>query len=894
MRIWTRIKSYIRLMLTRVKNYYKSLQKYSASVTWIEERPIALVSKLSLLFLGYVILAEPILFQTIVKSGQLAFLNNFPAVFLSLFCFQAIVFGVVIGKRKSAVFSFIDLSILLVLIITTFYGSFRYVLYPLKGVLGITYVGVLYLMPLTSIACYLHLQKRKAQFQPFSHTNANKIYLSPDHSLAELHKKEPEVLKDADKLKYHDLATELLEVIKSADTQKAFSIGIDAVWGSGKSSLFDILQYALIPQHNKKLDETKKEIVVITFSPWLYPDQNSLVRAFFRQLEKHISGEQGHFDLDQYVDLVVGEDSSFVGMTKRIFFPPEDLEKIKVKIGENIKSPHKTYLIIIDDLDRLEAKEILEVGRLCRIIADFPNTIYLLGYDRAYIDEVLEHNEGYGHKASSYFDKVVQFELRLPHVTEEAIAEIVNRIISLNGQKFLEIRTDLKQEDIVNQLAQISDLRFYKTFLPTLRDAKRFCNALIWRYISLSRANKIDFKRVMLLELVFYKLKGKYELLYSQIDEVVAHSQDAKSSEFRRLFDPITDENFKAISKAFNEALVGLLPIFQKSTLETYFSYFNSAGFSGVDVDYLLKCDPLDRMQIIEDYWQKHLLVKLFLGFLQKFADAIENDSVLGEGMHTYYGIFDIFKSYFRDFLLGLSETEEADISSALIFYWHQLSEFEKNKDSSHVGIIQSIRGSLFSWPMKFASFDPNIDPDKIILTTNVSRNLKHKPDDDDSSFNKIFDLSQHSYTIEFLQPEVLHWRLGFKFSPNDVFPICTGFRLVPGFPLFHLGRDHGSGETRDTKNVRATFYNKNNTPAPSSKQLNDISFVTDQKIRIKLSASNDGVQIAIWAGAQIQEVINTLPLSGFKFCKLYAWADNDSENKGVPYNIEVVVTRDN
>lgn len=851
------------------------------------------MAKLVLLSVLYIIIAEPVIFQTIIKTGQLSFLNNSPVVFFCFFFFSAIILGVIIGKRKSSLLSLIDLSILLLFTITLFYGSFRYVFYPLSGLFGIPYIVALVIVPVISVICNFWEQHKKGATVPSTIASTNNIHLSRDHPLALLHEKTPLVLKEADKLRYYDLATELLEVIKSAETQRAFSIGIDAVWGSGKSSLFDILQYALIPQHNEKLDETKKEIVVITFSPWLYPDQNSLVRAFFRQLEKHISGEQGHFDLDQYVDLVVGEDSSFVGMAKRFFFPPEDLEKIKAKIGENIKSPRKTYLIIIDDLDRLEAKEILEVGRLCRIIADFPNTIYLLGYDRAYIDEVLEHNEGYGHKASSYFDKVVQFELRLPHVTEEAIANIVHDIISLNAKKFLETRSDLREEDFVNQVAEISALRFYKVFLPTLRDAKRFCNALVWRYISLSKSNKIDFKRVMLLELIFYKLKGKYELLYSLVDEVVAHSQDPHSSDFRRLLEPITDESFKAISRAFSAALLGLLPIFQKSTLETYFSYFNSAGFSGADVNYLVKSNSVERWQIIEGYWQKQLLVKLFLGFLEKFVDVIENEELLDKRTHVYYNIRDDFKSYFGRILLGLSDNEEADVSSALIFYWHRLSEIEKNRPSEQIAIIQTIRESLFSWPMKFDFFNPNVDPHKIILTTNVSRNLKHKPDDDDSSFNKVFDLSRYSYTIEFLQPEVLHWRLGFKFSPNDIFPICTGFRLVPGFPLFHLGRDHGNGEMRDRENVRATFYNKSNIQA-TNKQLNDISFVTNQKIRIKLSASNDGVQIAIWAGAQIQQVINTLPLGGFKFCKLYAWADNDSENKGVPYKIEVVVTRDN
>jgi predicted KAP-like P-loop ATPase len=38
-------------------------------------------------------------------------------------------------------------------------------------------------------------------------------------------------------------------------------------------------------------------------------------------------------------------------------------------------------LIFIDDLDRLEPKEVSEVLRLIRAVADFPNITYVLSYD---------------------------------------------------------------------------------------------------------------------------------------------------------------------------------------------------------------------------------------------------------------------------------------------------------------------------------------------------------------------------------------------------------------------------------------------------------------------------------------------------------------------------------
>jgi hypothetical protein len=71
------------------------------------------------------------------------------------------------------------------------------------------------------------------------------------------------------------------------------------------------------------------------------------------------------------------------------------------------------FVITIDDVDRLEPAEVIEILRLVRSVVDLPNVIYLLCYDSGTLAHSIETAVGVksGH---SYLEKIVQLTVMVP------------------------------------------------------------------------------------------------------------------------------------------------------------------------------------------------------------------------------------------------------------------------------------------------------------------------------------------------------------------------------------------------------------------------------------------------------------------------------------------------
>jgi predicted KAP-like P-loop ATPase len=125
-------------------------------------------------------------------------------------------------------------------------------------------------------------------------------------------------------------------------------------------------------------------------------------------------------------------------------------------------------VIVIDDIDRLQDEEIRDVMRLVRLVADFPNTVYLLSYDQERVERALGRE---GESGRAYLEKVVQIvhhvpELResdLVHVLIEKLNEIVQTIPDTNADN-----------DNLQNIVHFG----IKPLFRGLRDIYRFVNAL--------------------------------------------------------------------------------------------------------------------------------------------------------------------------------------------------------------------------------------------------------------------------------------------------------------------------------------------------------------------------------------------------------------------------------
>jgi KAP family P-loop domain len=83
-------------------------------------------------------------------------------------------------------------------------------------------------------------------------------------------------------------------------------------------------------------------------------------------------------------------------------------EELRTMLGEL----DKRLVVVVDDVDRLRPAEVLDIVRLVRLVGDFPNTLYLLAFDRHRVEECL--GEGDIGRGRAYLEKIVQVTHDVP------------------------------------------------------------------------------------------------------------------------------------------------------------------------------------------------------------------------------------------------------------------------------------------------------------------------------------------------------------------------------------------------------------------------------------------------------------------------------------------------
>lgn len=252
--------------------------------------------------------------------------------------------------------------------------------------------------------------------------------------------------EDADLFGFVGIAQRLAPAVLKALEGDGMVIGLEGPWGSGKTTLLNFLR--------TELERTKPENVhVISIAPWLSGDMSNLVGSLIEPIADILDNAE----LAQTVgwkrrltkarkkggdlgDLLRG----YGAKTGRVlapaarfaeYFAPggkiagDALElgsqyleqsqrhsttaETKARISSSLSKLEIGFVVILDDLDRLEPSQALEVVRLIRSVADFPKIAYLMCYDRDILSQAiqvgLEIDDG-----ALFLQKIVQLTFSIP------------------------------------------------------------------------------------------------------------------------------------------------------------------------------------------------------------------------------------------------------------------------------------------------------------------------------------------------------------------------------------------------------------------------------------------------------------------------------------------------
>lgn len=237
----------------------------------------------------------------------------------------------------------------------------------------------------------------------------------------------------------------------------------------------------------------------------------------------------------------------------------KSIRELKNEIKNELLERNKKIVIVIDDIDRLNQSEIKQIFRLIRINADFPNTIYLLAFDRKIVEQNLEEQIGVSGK--DYLNKIVQVHFNVPFAKPSKISTFLfkelDRILSIlpeSAQKYF------GQDE--PYWANVYHSGF-KDFFKNIRDVKRFASSLEFNISQMYQGKIMEVNPIDFIAIEAIRIFAPDFYLFMRDKSVVFTSTD-RNDRSSRDNNPRKDEIEKALNTLPSETKESVLELLKR------------------------------------------------------------------------------------------------------------------------------------------------------------------------------------------------------------------------------------------------------------------------------------------------------------------------------------------
>ena len=398
----------------------------------------------------------------------------------------------------------------------------------------------------------------------------------------------PILLDSEDKLersKIVDAIKSRIDMIFSHKGKESMTIGIEGSWGSGKTSIINLLlnkfdknwrnidrhdieysagnwiklYWTFISSHMNFYSDQSKELMIINslfapnrghgnnihdspntpliifFNPWNYSNDGQILNDFFRAINNAIEKEdiliasEFRSNASKYIPNIM--DSKNLGIEGSLSIWPfgvsakfsktiaqQPVYESKDLLDKTLEHLNKKILIIVDDIDRLDVDETLLIFKLTKIVADFPNMVFVLAYDK---DKTIKkiHTKFEGNNASeegmgdNFIDKIVQYHFHIPKTHRFNYEKYFGELVEIITKYF---NVEISDEDTWNS----TYIYYLYSLLQTPRSAKKYINSIMAR-LSITGAKEINLLDFLLIEAIRIYAIDVYNSLHNNILELV-------------------------------------------------------------------------------------------------------------------------------------------------------------------------------------------------------------------------------------------------------------------------------------------------------------------------------------------------------------------------------------
>ena len=329
-------------------------------------------------------------------------------------------------------------------------------------------------------------------------------------------------------------------------TESSVVYGLEGAWGSGKSSVI-----AMIREFIERADGGNWSVV--SFTPWATSGTDSLLSEFFACLggvAPNTKKRQGLrekiavcADITRPLVAVIPGIGSGLSDASRAFEErlgrPWDVAF--TELSKELQLLRKPVLIVVDDIDRLQSSELLDLLKVVRLLGRFPGVDFLLAYDEQTLVETLQdpsRGRVSQSRARDFMEKIVQYPLSMPPLLTGQIIKLLDEgltdiLFSTRGE--LPSEAGHLQRVLTNVFPnQLTTPRAIARFLAQVREQ--------FRHHESNEINDTDliiatFLRVQFPDLFSQLQRWKRDLTRSSTERTLPHSHGSEVAEWRELFE---------------------------------------------------------------------------------------------------------------------------------------------------------------------------------------------------------------------------------------------------------------------------------------------------------------------------------------------------------------------
>lgn len=358
----------------------------------------------------------------------------------------------------------------------------------------------------------------------------------------------PILLADEDQFERSAYAAKVAHLINdTASNRRSTVYGLTGEWGSGKTSLVNLIR--------AELSQLPSNWEVVDYNPWVASDPQTLIEEFYRAIVESLPANEIGKNIKDILQktlrsiepvastlgnlgsleaLITAKVAKSVGETvdglKGIWQPEQKSWPTLYKEASTaFERLDKRILLIIDDVDRLHTDELALLMKVVRLLGRFPRVNYLLIYDEDSLLATLVESTAVGgdkDDAMRFMEKIVQYPIDVPQLTSHQIEE---QLVIMFDRLPFEARKMDEQNDLVTVQREMFGV--WEKILTTPRALRRYA-ALLVNWIRIYHPDEVNTGDLIILATLRVGFPSVYKRLAEHKNSLLTNSPSSVGTNY--------------------------------------------------------------------------------------------------------------------------------------------------------------------------------------------------------------------------------------------------------------------------------------------------------------------------------------------------------------------------